>query len=122
MVAGWALPQLEKTAEKDPESTPTMLVTSGGLHKNPFPAFFSLANVKSAQYNLVHSLYKEYSSKNVHVAAIVVEGQVRDDAKVTTARHIAEEAWKLYEQPQGEGELDVEIQDPDYLDFIKKNA
>ncbi|KXS94555.1 hypothetical protein AC579_4475 [Pseudocercospora musae] len=122
MVAGWALPQFEKIAAKDPESTPTLLVTSGGLHKDPFPAFFSLANVKSAQYNLVHSLYKEYTPKNVHVAAIVVEGQVKDDAKVTTARHIAEEAWKLYEQPQGEGDLDVEIQDPDYLEFIGKSG
>ncbi|KXS93504.1 hypothetical protein AC578_5471 [Pseudocercospora eumusae] len=122
MVAGWALPQFEKLAAKDPDSKPTLLVTSGGLHKDPFPAFFSLANVKSAQYNLVHSLYKQYTPKNVHVAAIVVEGQVRDDAKVTTARHIAEEAWRLYEQPQGEGDLDVEIQDPDYLEFIGKNG
>lgn len=139
-VAKWAMPQLEKTAITDEAKHPALLVTSGGLYKNPFPAFvslhtlmrdrlqslmypqFALASCKAAQYSLVNSIHKEYSSKDVHAACIVVEGRVNDNAKVTTARHIAEETWKLFEQPRNEGELDISIQDPDYLEFIKKNS
>jgi hypothetical protein len=64
-------------------------------------------------------LHKEYGPKGVHSAAIVVEGRVSDGAKMTTARNIAKEAWKLYQQ-SAPGDLDVSIQDPDYLEFIKK--
>lgn len=80
---------------------------------------FSLASCKAAQYNLMHSLHKEYGPKGVHCAALVVEGKVSEDAKVTTPRNIAEEAWKLFEQP-APGDIDTTIQDPDYLEFIKK--
>lgn len=135
-VSQWAMPKLVEAAKTE-KSTPSFLVTSGGLHKNPFPQFvrslrfvsarerplttpqFSLASCKAAQYNLTHSLHKEYGPKGVHSAAIVVEGRVSDEAKVTTARNIAKEAWKLYQQP-ATGDLDVSIQDPDYLAFIKK--
>ncbi|KAM3424473.1 hypothetical protein BST61_g6477 [Cercospora zeina] len=118
MVAQWAMPQLVAAAKKE-YYTPAFLVTSGGLYKNPFPQFFSLASCKAAQYNLVHSLHKEYGSKGVHCAAIVVEGKVSDDAKVTTARNVADKAWGLFEQP-APGDLDATLQDPDYLEFIKK--
>ena len=67
----------------------------------------------------MHSLHKEYGPKGVHCAALVVEGKVAEDAKVTTPRHIAEEAWTLFEQP-APGDIDTTIQDPDYLEFIKK--
>lgn len=69
----------------------------------------------------MHSLHKEFGPKGVHVAALVVEGKVSDDAKVTTARHIAEKAYEMLLQ-KAPGDLDVEIQDPDYLEFISKNS
>lgn len=68
----------------------------------------------------MHSLHKEYGPKGVHSAAIVVEGKVSDDSKVTTARNVAEKAWELFEQP-APGDIDTTIQDPDYLEFIKKS-
>jgi hypothetical protein len=82
---------------------------------------FSLASCKAAQYNLLHSLHKQYGPKGVHCAAIVVEGKVSEDAKVTTPRHIADEAWKLFEQ-KAPGDLDVTITDPDYEEFMSKNS
>ncbi|KAK4494929.1 hypothetical protein PRZ48_014285 [Zasmidium cellare] len=115
IVAQWALAKLVSFAESNPSATPAFLVTSGGLYKNPYPALFSLAAGKAAQYNLTNSLHKEFEPKGVHCALIVVQGVVADDAKVTTARNIAEEAWKLRGYPRGEGKLDVVITDPDYV-------
>ena len=112
-VAQWAIPQLLKLSDDD-KYKPSLLVTSGGLYKNPFPDRFSLASCKAAQYNMVHSFWKAYNDKGVHCAAIVVRGQVKDSAKVTTPDHIAEETWKLYDQEKGKGDLDVDISDPDY--------
>lgn len=143
MVAQWAMPQLVAAGKKE-YYTPAFLVTSGGLYKNPFPAFvshplaplkkqkkrtkknqpkkppqFSLASCKAAQYNLLHSLHKEYGPKGVHCAALVVEGKVSEEAQVTTPKNVALEAWKLFEEP-APGELDATIQDPDYLEWVKK--
>lgn len=161
MVAQWAMPQLVAAGKKE-YYTPAFLVTSGGLYKNPFPAFvsfptptplpsfekkkekktktkkpkkeppqknnnltppkpqqFSLASCKAAQYNLLHSLHKEYGPKGVHCAALVVEGKVSEEAQVTTPKNIALEAWKLFEEP-APGELDATIQDPEYLEWVKK--
>lgn len=116
-VAQWAIPQLQQLADTKGYK-PSLLVTSGGLYKNPFPQRFSLATCKAAQFNMVHSFYKAYTADKgdaaVHCALIVVQGQVREDAKVTTPSHIAEETWKLYDQEKGEGELFVDIVDPDY--------
>lgn len=98
---------------------PAFLVTSGLLYKDPFPALFSLATCKAGQYNLVHSLHKEFEPKGVHVASIVVGGRVADDSEVTNARNVAEEAWKLY-SAKGDGKLDVTMLDPAYLEHIKK--
>lgn len=83
------------------------------------PQQFSLASCKAAQYNLLHSLHKEYGPKGVHCAALVVEGKVSEEAQVTTPKNIALEAWKLFEEP-APGELDATIQDPDYLEWVKK--
>ncbi|KAK5171515.1 uncharacterized protein LTR77_004660 [Saxophila tyrrhenica] len=114
-VAQWAIPHLLKLAGEGKEGyKPSFLVTSGGLYKNPFPDRFSLAVQKAGQYNLVHSLWKAYNSQGVHCALIVVQGQVKKEAKVTTPEHIAECTWKLYDQEKGKGDLDVGIVDPDY--------
>lgn len=118
-VAQWAIPKLLDTAQRSSYHVPAFLVTSGGLYKNPFPNLFSLSAGKAGQYNFVHSMHKEYQQQGVHCALIVVEGVVSDDAKVTTARNIAEEAWKLYEQPKEKGDLDVHIVDPDYAEQMK---
>lgn len=116
-VAQWAMPQLFQHKEL---YKPAFLCTSGMLYKDPFPAMFSLAACKAAQYNLVHSLHKEYEPKGVHCGLIVVGGRVSDASKVTNARNCAEETWKLYDQPKGTGDLEVIMLDPDYLNHIKQ--
>ena len=114
MVTQWAIPQLLETA-KDTNARPSVLVTSGGLAKNPRPTHFSLAAAKAAQYNYVWSLHKEYTPQGVHCALIVVQGHVKDTAEVTTPRHIAEVTWDLANQDKAKWwDLDVDIIDPQY--------
>lgn len=98
---------------------PAFLVTSGMLYKSPFPAMFSLAACKAAQYNMVHSLHKEFEPKGVACGLIVVGGRVSDESKVTNARNCAEETWKLFSQERGQGDLEVVMMDPAYLEHIK---
>jgi len=118
-VAQWAFPRLVKAAEGK-DSRPAFLVTSGLLHKDPAPKMFSLAAGKAGQFNLVHSLHKEFEPKGVHTALIVVGGTVKDEAKVTNPRNIAEEAWKLFSQKKGEaGKLEVTLLDPEYEQHVK---
>lgn len=116
-VAQWAMPQLLHQRDS---LKPAFLVTSGLLYKDPFPQMFSLAASKAAQYSVVHSLHKEFESKGVHCGVIVVGGRVQDSSKVTNARNIAEETWKLYDQQRASGDLDVVMLDPDYLNHIKQ--
>lgn len=117
-VAQWALPQLLESA-KNEGRTPSLLATSGMLAKDPFPAMFSLAACKAGQYSLMHSLHKEYESKGVHCGLIIIGGTVSDNSKVTKARNIAEETWKMYQVPQGEGKLEVVMTDPAYEEHVK---
>lgn len=89
------------------------------LAKEAYPAMFSLATCKAAQYSLVQSLHKEFEPKGVHCALGIIAGKVSDDSKVTNARNIANEIWMLFKQPRGEGKLEVMIEDPAYLEHIK---
>lgn len=69
---------------------------------------------------MTHSLHKEFEPKGVHCSLLVVQGIVADESKVTNARNIAEEAWKLKDCPRGEGKLDVVMTDPDYVRRMKE--
>ena len=113
------MPYLQKLAQSSPSSKPAFLVTGGLLYEEPFPQLFSLATCKAAQFNLVHSLYKEFGPKGVHCATVVVGGVVRDDAKVTTAAKVAEEFWSVYSQTKGNWQMSVKVLDPDYDEMIR---
>ena len=109
----WAVPHLVETA-KSPTHNPAFLVTSGLLYRDPYPVLFSLSVGKAAQHNLIQSFHKKYEP-HIHVACVPVGGSVSDEAKVTTARAVAEQFWKLYEQPKGtEGKGSVEMYEPGY--------
>jgi short-subunit dehydrogenase len=112
------MPQLLESAASGAR-TPSLLVTSGMLAKDPFPAMFSLAASKAAQYSLVHSLHKEFEPKGVHCGLIVIGGTVSDDSKVTNARNIAQEAWNMSSQAKGKGSLEVMMTDPAYSKHVK---
>ena len=113
------MPKLLELAASDKTKTPSVLVTSGMLAKDPFPAMFSLASAKAGQYSLVHALHKEYEPKGVHCGLVVVGGTVDEKAAVTNPRNIGEETWDLFRQPQGDGQLELLLSDPAYDDHVK---
>ena len=88
---------------------PSLIVTSTTqLYKEPVPQLASLSMVKSAQRSLVLSL-NALHGKEVHIALLSVGGVVKDDAPNLNATNIAEHAYKLYRQPRGSWEREIEI-------------
>lgn len=120
-VAACSIPQL-LTIASTAGKTPSLLVTSGMLAKDPFAAVFPLASSKAGQNSLVHALHKELKSKGVHCALLVVGGTVAEDSAVTNPRNIAEETWKLFRQPQGQGHLALFLDDPAYGGHFKRRG
>jgi len=112
-VAKWALPHLTSLAKVSPSSKPALLVTSGGLYKDPFAPYFSLSMAKAAQHSLTMSLAQEFGKQGVHVAAIVVHGLVKPESEFFSPRVIAEVFWKLYEQGAEKGEREVWVRAPE---------
>jgi hypothetical protein len=91
------------------DSLPSLIVTSTTqLYKEPVPQLASLSMVKSAQRSLVLSL-NALHGKDIHIALLSVGGIVRDDAPNLNATNIAEQAYKLYRQPRGNWEREIEI-------------
>lgn len=114
------MPKLLKTAQSTELETPSLIVTSGMLAKDPFPAMFSLATGKGGQWNLVHSLHKEFESKGVHCALAVIGGTVDEKMEVTNPRNIAKEIFELFSQPQGKGQLELLLMDPEFNKHIQR--
>lgn len=114
------MPQLLDTAAKNESSTPSFLVTSGMLAKDPAPIRFSLALCKAGQYNLVTSLHKEFEPKGVHCTSIVIAGKVADEAKVTNARNIADKTWTVFSQPREKGDIEIVLMDPAFAEHVKQ--
>jgi hypothetical protein len=86
-----------------------LIVTSTTqLYKEPLPQLVSLSMVKSAQRALVLSL-NALHGKDVHIALLSVGGVVKDEAPNLNATNIAEQAYKLYRQPRGSWEREIEI-------------
>ncbi|KAM0696744.1 hypothetical protein Q7P36_003993 [Cladosporium allicinum] len=104
--AKWAIPLLKQAPE---DSLPSLFVTSTTqLYKEPVPQLASLSMVKSAQRSLVLSL-NALHGKEVHIGLVSVGGVVSPDAKNLNPENIAEQAYKLYKQPRGSWEREVEI-------------
>lgn len=117
-VAQWAISKLLNFASSD-NRTPSLLVTSGMLAKDPFPAMFSLASCKAGQYSLVNSLHKKFEPKGVHCGLAIIGGTVSDESKVTNARNIAEEILKMSMQEKGKGSLELVLSDPACDEHVK---
>lgn len=107
--------QSEQQCRRDKSAyKPSLLVTGGLLHRDPYPPLFSLSAVKAAQYNLVCTLNKVFAKEGVHCAMILVGGFVGPDQKQTNPPNIAERSWKLYEQDRAEWTREIEIIEPDW--------
>ncbi|KAL1585967.1 hypothetical protein WHR41_04779 [Cladosporium halotolerans] len=104
--AKWAIPLLKQAPE---DSLPSLIVTSTTLlYKEPLPQLVSLSMVKSAQRALVLSLNAMHG-KDVHIGLLSVGGVVHPDAPNLSPLNIAEQAYKLYKQPRGSWEREIEI-------------
>jgi hypothetical protein len=91
--AHWAIPLLRQSQSTD--SSPSFFVTSTTqLYKEPYPPFFSLSAVKSAQRAQVLSLHA-YFGKDVHIALLSVGGVVSPDKQNLTPSNIADKCWEL---------------------------
>nr|POF08144.1 putative oxidoreductase [Quercus suber] len=118
-VASWAMPKFLAAVGNISSMTPSLLVTSGMLAKDPFPAMFSLATCKAGQYSLIQSLHKQYEPQGVHCGVIFIGGTVSADAKVTNPRNIAEELWKMAAAEKGKGSVEVTLMDPEYAEHTE---
>ncbi|UKZ77059.1 putative secondary metabolism biosynthetic enzyme [Trichoderma virens FT-333] len=108
----WAFPQLTELAAKDASAKPTVIVTSSHLPETPEANLVSLSMSKAAQKNFTRSLRLEFEPKGVHVALLSVAGYVLDSNERLNAKNIAQEAWNLYNQPNGSWTEDVRIEEP----------
>jgi len=109
LVSQWAIPKLQARAGDSPGSKPSLIVTSGFLHREPMPALFSLSLVKTAQRNLVQSLHMVFNNGGVHIGLVLVGGIVSPDAKVLNPRNIANVTWDFYDNEANQGKLEVDM-------------
>lgn len=84
----------------------SIFLTGGGLSLEPYPMFSSLAVGKAGIRNLAYSLAAELKSTNIHVATVTICGLVKPDTKFDPDK-IAEEYWKLHQQPKGGYETEM---------------
>lgn len=97
------MPQLLRLVHED-DRLPTLLVTSGVQHRDPLPGMFSLAACRAAQYSVMKSCSKDFGPQGVRCELIDVQDNVQEQGPDCDAQFIAEEAWRLYSQPEGGGE------------------
>ena len=112
LVSQWAIPKLEAVSKADSSSKPSLIVTSGLLHRDPWPTFFSLSLAKTAQRNLVESLHKAYNEDGVHIGLVLVGGIVSPDAKVVNPPAIAKKVWDFFDDEAEKNPLEVEMHEP----------
>jgi short-subunit dehydrogenase len=78
----------------------TILFTGGGFAFEPIPVMASLGVGKAAIRNLAFSFAKELESDGIHVATVTIGGVVKPGTAFDPDV-IAEEYWKLHQQPAG---------------------
>ncbi|KAE9380072.1 putative NADP(+)-dependent dehydrogenase [Stipitochalara longipes BDJ] len=107
--ARWAIPLLLKASDTTRLSLPALLVTSGGVSKDPVPQKFVLSMVKAAQRSLTISLAKSYQEEDIHIGLITVGGAVDPSYPRLNPTFIAEQTWDFFCQKKSERTLEVEI-------------
>jgi NAD(P)-dependent dehydrogenase (short-subunit alcohol dehydrogenase family) len=109
LVSQWAIPKLQALAKSSRSSKPSLIVTSGILHREPYPTFFSLSLVKTAQRNLVDTLHRVYSQDGIHIGLVLVGGIVSSDAKAVNPANVASVTWDFFHQEAHKDKLEIEI-------------
>jgi NAD(P)-dependent dehydrogenase (short-subunit alcohol dehydrogenase family) len=109
LVGGWILPRLQALAESSASAKPSLIVTSGVLHNDPWPSFFSLSVAKTAQRNLVDTFRRVYNSQGVNVGLVCIGAPVSLENKVLNPTNIAKVTWDFFDQETAKEKLEVEI-------------
>ncbi len=94
------LPQMQKREQG------TLFFTGGGSALRPSPIASSLGAGKAAMRNFVLSLAQECGPMGIHVATVTINGMVKVGTPFDP-NLIAEEFWRLYQQPVGDWETEV---------------
>lgn len=91
------------------KAQPSFLVTTSLLTEHPIADFFCLSSVKASQKNMVTSFADEWEGSGIHIAYIVVGGQVSPENKLLNPSHIAERTWELFAQEKSKWTRNIDI-------------
>lgn len=101
MVAAQAVIPAMRAARKG-----SILFTGGGFAFEPMPNLASLGIEKAAIRNLAFALAKELAPEGIHIGTVTVGGMVKPGTPFAPEL-IAEEFWKLHNQPAGAFEREI---------------
>jgi len=101
MVAAQAVLPAMRAARKG-----SILFTGGGFAFEPMPNLASLGIEKAAIRNLAFALAKELAPEGIHAGTVTVGGMVKPGTPFAPEL-IAEEFWKLHNQPAGTFEREI---------------
>ena len=112
LVAQWAIPKVQALAKRTETVKPSLLVTTGPLHKQPIPDLFSLSLAKTAQRNLIQSLHTVYNHQGIHIALLMVGGPVSPEMMQLNPSNIAAKMFEIYNQHRSQWTVETEIFEP----------
>ncbi|TPP05035.1 SDR family oxidoreductase [Rhizobium glycinendophyticum] len=81
----------------------SILLTGGGLALYPHPEYLSVSVGKAGLRALAHAIFEPLKQKGVHVGTVTVAGLV---TTAEDAAAVAEEFWRLHDQPVGSWEVE----------------
>lgn len=99
------LPRLKVMAQQNPSAHPSLFVTSGAIIHQPAAFVFSLSMAKAAQATMTRILADE--NNDIHVALVLVGGEVSLDEKINNPANIATKFWELFQQKEGSREFEI---------------
>jgi short-subunit dehydrogenase len=84
-----------------------LFFTGGGFAIDPHPDYVGIGLGKAALRNLVQAAARKVEGTNVHIATLTVYGFIGGPDAKYAADKIAEQYWELFNQQQGEFEMEV---------------
>ena len=89
----------------------TIVFTGGGLALTPQTDFASLSIGKAAVRSLAFALAQELEGTGIHAGTVTICGYVQEGTYFSPER-IAEEMWRLHNQPAGQFETEIVYRQP----------
>jgi hypothetical protein len=110
VTATWALPLMAELA-KNPDTHPSILLSSTGVKYLPGAGLFALFMQKAAQNNFLGALSQVAGPAGVHIARSEISGIVADEEPEMNSKNIAEGLYKLSRQEKSQWEEMVAVGD-----------